>query len=82
MNARRKEWERAAKGKGLAGAGPKGVGPPGKGGLGPKDPEARERARKLRLDNLTPEQRARRVEFSRQLNQRRQQRGLPALRRS
>jgi hypothetical protein len=65
MEARRKEWERAAKAKGTALKG----GPPGKGTFGPKDPEARERARKLRLDQSTPEGRAQRAEYLRQLNQ-------------
>ncbi|MCI0460392.1 MAG: hypothetical protein L0Z62_25855 [Gemmataceae bacterium] len=81
MEARRKEWERAAKAKGKGGTALKG-GPPGKGTFGPKDPEARERARKLRLDQSTPEARAQRAEYFRQLTQRRQQRGLPVIRRS
>ena len=44
--------------------------------------EDRERRRKERLDQSTPEERAQRAEFFRQLNDRRQQRGLPPFGRS
>lgn len=40
--------------------------------------EDRERRRKERLDLTTPEERAQRTEFFRQMSERRQQRGLPA----
>jgi hypothetical protein len=57
-------------------AGPKG--PPQKTlGKRPSNPEEREKWRKLRLDRSTPEQRAMRSEFFKDLQARRRQRGLP-----
>jgi hypothetical protein len=52
------------------------TGPGPKGGWGSRSPQERERLRKLWLDATTPEERAQRAEYFRQLSQRRQQRGL------
>jgi uncharacterized membrane protein len=57
-----------------AGGGP--GGPGAKGGGPPRDAQDRERMRRQRLDETTPEERALRAEYFKLLNQRRQQRGL------
>jgi hypothetical protein len=53
-------------------------GPGGGSGRGPgRSPEEGEKRRKQRLDNTSPEERAQRDQFRRDMNLRRQQRGLP-----
>jgi exonuclease VII large subunit len=62
---------------GTGGPGAFGGGPGGPGGRGPgMSPEQREQRRKERLDQTTPEFRALMDQFRKDMNQRRQQRGL------
>jgi hypothetical protein len=73
MEALRRQWQnRAAGGRGAGGAG-QGGGPGGRFGRSAED---RERWRKERLDETTPEERALRADFFKALSDRRQQRGL------
>lgn len=76
MEAARKKWAAGKTARG--GKGPVGIAAVAKTGPGKSlDPQERERRKRGRLDRSTPEQRAKRTEFFRALNQRRQQRGLP-----
>jgi hypothetical protein len=88
MEKRRKEWEqgrepRRAQGGGPAGAaggGPRGPGGGGPGGFGRNlDQNQRNQFAKKMLDNTTPQQRAMFGEYFRDLQQRRQERGLPPM---
>ena len=74
MEAMRRQWQ-ARGGPGVNGPGA--GGPPGQGGRR-LSPEEREQRRKQRLDSSTPEDRAHRDQFLKDLNARRAQRGLPA----
>ena len=86
---RKKEWEqrsqsgKAGKGKGGPGKGGAGKGGPGKGGAGKGgggrnlNDQAKNQFRKARLDNTSPRSRAEMVEYRRQMEQRRAERGLP-----
>jgi hypothetical protein len=75
MEAMRKRFQaNAAKGPGA-----NALAAGGAGGRRSRDPDERERRRKQFLDNTTPEARALRADFMRQLQQRRQQRGLPPM---
>jgi hypothetical protein len=77
----KKEWE-TKKGQGKAG-GVKGGGPPGgakgggSGGRPARSPEEVEKRRKQMLDRTTPEQRAQRDQYRKDMDARRRQRGLP-----
>jgi hypothetical protein len=68
---RMEQWRREAAAN--KGAGP-GTSPPSK--RRTTDPEEREKRKKERLDRTTPEERAQRAEFFKDLQARRQQRGL------
>jgi hypothetical protein len=88
----RKEWQKKASsskggqakgGKAKNGQAKNGFGPggskasPAKGGRPPRSPEEIERRRKQHLDRTTPEERAQRDRFRKDLADRRKQRGLP-----
>ncbi len=75
MEARRRQRERdrAQGGTNAAGAG----GPGNRGNWSKLSPAERDRMRQQRIDSSTPEDRAMTSEFFKQLNERRQQRGLP-----
>jgi hypothetical protein len=70
---RQRERERAGQGHG----GGQQANGAGFGGWRPTGPDERERRRRERLDQATPEERAQFAEFFQQLNARRQQRGIP-----
>jgi len=73
----RKEGQQRGSGAGRAGGGPPGgAGGPG-GGRPPLTQDQIDQRRKERLDSTTPEERALRDQFRRDMNARRQQRGLP-----
>ena len=82
MEQMRKQREAAQKAQGAPGgtgaASVSGAAPPGPPG-GPRSQEERERLRKERLDDSTPEERAMRDQYFKDLQARRAQRGLPAL---
>jgi hypothetical protein len=82
MEQMRKQREAAQKAQGAPGgtgaANVSGAAPPGPPG-GPRSQEERERLRKERLDDSTPEERAMRDQYFKDLQARRAQRGLPAL---
>lgn len=54
------------------------AGPGSPGGQRPRDADERERRRKARLDQTTPEQRAQRDLYRKMMEQRRRERGLPS----
>ena len=77
---RRKEWEQRGKnGKAKGGSGKGGPGKGGGGGGGGRNmsEQARNERRKARLDSTSPQFRAEMVEYRRQMDQRRAERGLP-----
>jgi hypothetical protein len=86
MEAGRKRWEAARAARAVqkakeesSGAAPSpSAGPKGRGDRPPATAEEKDRRRRDRLDRHTPEQRAQLVEYRRQFDARRQQRGLPA----
>ena len=59
--------------------GPGGPGGPGRGGRPPLDPQKMDQFRKKMLDWTTPEQRAKFENGMKMMNERRQERGLPAM---
>jgi hypothetical protein len=75
MEQMRKQREAAQKAQGGSGGTAAPLGPPG----GQRSQEERERLRKERLDDSTPEERAMRDQYFKDLQARRAQRGLPAL---
>ncbi|MEX2315687.1 MAG: hypothetical protein WD669_00950 [Pirellulales bacterium] len=84
MEKRRAEWEkrraeRGKQGNGIRGGGGPRGGPPG-GGFNRTDPSKQTEMRKKMLDNSTPQQRAMFSEYFQQLEDRRRERGLPAMR--
>jgi hypothetical protein len=65
---------------GQAGAGQQGPGqPPGRGPWGSQSEEERNRWRKSMIDRTTPQERARYTEYRRNVDARREQRGLPSM---
>lgn len=79
---RRKQFAAGQGQRGPGGGGPNQGPPGGFGGGGNRSPAEREQARKRRLDYSSAEDRAKRVEYMRQLNERRVARGLEPSRRS
>jgi hypothetical protein len=80
----RKEREQKAKANGGQPGGGPGFGPGGGFGFGPggaggkaSSPQEKETRRKQALDNTSPEERAQRDQFRRDMDNRRRQRGLP-----
>src|SRR5262249_14787191 len=84
MEQMRKQREAAQKAQGSAGGAgsptSSGAAPPGGPGP-PRSQEERERLRKERLDDSTPEERAQRDQYFKDLQARRAQRGLPPMNR-
>ena len=80
MEQFKKEMEQKGRGKGGPPGGPGFGGPPGGGGgagKGPPTGEQADRRRKGMLDRTTPEERAQRDAFRKDMEARRKQRGLP-----
>jgi hypothetical protein len=74
----RKDRDQRAKAGGKGGqGGTTGFRPPGGSGKGSQNPDQIEERKKKRLDSSTPEDRAKRDQFRRDLEARRKQRGLP-----